>query len=181
MRTADRPRPAAVSLTAAAAIGVEVAAAAAGLTNGEVGSLALGSLAFGARQGCANQAAMHRTLIVTRRRRPLVGVRGSIGSCFRARRNLHRRFVRRLYLCVARDLLVLGRFSWRLRREHTVLFPARRGHTGLLVFVVSVARRAAGLLHLIVDHRDDRMIRDAALARTVVVQNVTEPKPALLH
>jgi hypothetical protein len=25
------------------------------------------------------------------------------------------------------------------------------------------------------------MIRDAALARTVVVQNVTEPNPALLH
>jgi hypothetical protein len=25
------------------------------------------------------------------------------------------------------------------------------------------------------------MIRDAALARTIVVQNVTEPNPALLH
>jgi hypothetical protein len=25
------------------------------------------------------------------------------------------------------------------------------------------------------------VVRDAALARTVVVQNVTEPKPALLH
>src|SRR5204863_6410296 len=37
------------------------------------------------------------------------------------------------------------------------------------------------LLHLVVDHRDDRVVGDAALTRAVVVQNVTEPKPALLH
>ena len=47
--------------------------------------------------------------------------------------------------------------------------------------MVRVAGGAASLLHLVFNHRDDRMIRDAALARTIVVQNVTEPNPALLH
>ena len=60
-------------------------------------------------------------------------------------------------------------------------FLRRAGHPRLLVFVVRVARGAARLLHLVLDHRDHGMIGDAALARTVVVQNVTEPKPALLH
>jgi hypothetical protein len=47
--------------------------------------------------------------------------------------------------------------------------------------VVGIAGRAAGLLHLVVDHRYNGVVGDAALTRTVVVQNVTEPKPALLH
>ena len=55
------------------------------------------------------------------------------------------------------------------------------GNLGVLVFVIGVAGGAAGLLHLILDHRYHRMVGDAALTRTVVVQNVTEPKPALLH
>jgi hypothetical protein len=51
----------------------------------------------------------------------------------------------------------------------------------VLVFVVGVARGAARLLHLVLDHGNDRVIRDAPFARTVVVEYVTEPKPALLH
>jgi hypothetical protein len=47
--------------------------------------------------------------------------------------------------------------------------------------MVRVACGAASLLHLIVNHRHDSVIRDAAIARTIVVKNVTEPKPALLH
>jgi hypothetical protein len=47
--------------------------------------------------------------------------------------------------------------------------------------VIGVAGGASGLLHLVVNHRDDGMIGDAALARAIVVENVTEPKPALLH
>jgi hypothetical protein len=61
------------------------------------------------------------------------------------------------------------------------LLAPRRRHFCLLILVVRVAGGAACLLHLVFNHRDDRMIRDAALARTVVVQNVTEPNPALLH
>jgi len=47
--------------------------------------------------------------------------------------------------------------------------------------MIRVARGAARLLHLIINHRHDRVIGDAAFTRTIVVQNVTEPKPALLH
>jgi hypothetical protein len=47
--------------------------------------------------------------------------------------------------------------------------------------MVGVARRASGLLHLVVNHRHDSVIGDAALTRAIVVENVTEPKPALLH
>jgi hypothetical protein len=47
--------------------------------------------------------------------------------------------------------------------------------------VIGVAGGASSLFHLVVNHRDDGVIRDAALARAIVVQNVTEPKPALLH
>jgi hypothetical protein len=67
------------------------------------------------------------------------------------------------------------------RREDTGLTAARRRHAGVLVFVVRVARGASRLLHVLADHRDDDVIRDAALTRAIVVKNVTEPKPALLH
>src|SRR6185436_8041967 len=58
--------------------------------------------------------------------------------------------------------------------------PGTRG-LGLLVVVVAVAGGAPRLLHLVFDHRDDHVIGYAALPRAVVVQNVTEPRPALLH
>jgi hypothetical protein len=45
----------------------------------------------------------------------------------------------------------------------------------------SVARRATRLLDVFFDHGDNRVIGHAPLARTVVVQNVTETQPALLH
>jgi hypothetical protein len=66
-------------------------------------------------------------------------------------------------------------------RHERLFLAARRRDTGFLVFVIRVARRAARLLHLIVDYRDNRVIGDATFTRTVIVQNVTEPKPALLH
>jgi hypothetical protein len=47
--------------------------------------------------------------------------------------------------------------------------------------MIDVTGRAARLLHLIVNHSNDDMIGDAALTRTIVVQYVTKPKPALLH
>jgi hypothetical protein len=51
----------------------------------------------------------------------------------------------------------------------------------LFVFVVRIAGGAAGLFHLVINHRHDGVIRDAALTRAIVVENVTEPRPALLH
>jgi ABC-type tungstate transport system substrate-binding protein len=66
-------------------------------------------------------------------------------------------------------------------KQRPGLLPSRRGCLGLLVFMLGVARGAAGLLNLVFNHRDDSVIGDAALAWTVIVQDVTEPKPALLH
>jgi hypothetical protein len=43
------------------------------------------------------------------------------------------------------------------------------------------ARRAARLLDGVADHRHDGVIGEPALARAVVVKNVTKPKLALLH
>jgi hypothetical protein len=47
--------------------------------------------------------------------------------------------------------------------------------------VLGIARRTARLLHVWSDHRDDGVIGDAPLSRTIIVQDVTEPKLALLH
>jgi hypothetical protein len=47
--------------------------------------------------------------------------------------------------------------------------------------MIGVAGGAACLLDLFFDHGEDDMVGHAALARTVVVENVTEPNPALLH
>jgi hypothetical protein len=47
--------------------------------------------------------------------------------------------------------------------------------------VLGVAGRAACLLDVFLDHRHNGVIRHAPLARTIVVQYVTETQPALLH
>jgi len=60
-------------------------------------------------------------------------------------------------------------------------FSTRRRDLRPFEFVVRVAGRAACLLDLILNHGHHGMTGDAALAGTVVVQDVTEPKPALLH
>jgi hypothetical protein len=65
-------------------------------------------------------------------------------------------------------------------RDFSLLATSGR-HFRVLVFVFGIAGRAPGLFDVFCDHRDHRMIGNAALARTVVVQNVTEPKPALFH
>jgi hypothetical protein len=69
----------------------------------------------------------------------------------------------------------------RLTRSGVGLLAPLRRYSRLFVFVIGIARRAPGLLHLVINHRHDGMIGDAALTRAIVVQNVTEPKPALLH
>jgi len=51
----------------------------------------------------------------------------------------------------------------------------------VLVLVVRVARGAPGLLDLLADHGDHGVVRDAAFTRTVVVEDVTKPRLALLH
>jgi hypothetical protein len=185
---------------ATGAIGIEIAAAAAArLTDRELRNLSLRRLTLGSRQRRANQPAVHGTVIiasvVARRGRVIVSAHiGALavrlGLLARGGGGLHRRGVRPDY--VLRDLFFVGhvdighRRAWtsgigRVAYQHAVLLAARRRNLGLLVFMIRVARCATSLLHLVFDHRDDRVIGDAALARTIVVQNVTEPKPALLH
>jgi hypothetical protein len=47
--------------------------------------------------------------------------------------------------------------------------------------VLGVTRRTPRLLDAVVDHGDDGVVCDASLARTVVVENITEAKPTLFH
>src|SRR5258706_584359 len=54
-------------------------------------------------------------------------------------------------------------------------------HLRVFVLVIGVARRAARLLDVVADHRDHGVVGDTSLARTVIVQNVTKPRLALLH
>ena len=61
-----------------------------------------------------------------------------------------------------------------------LLAPLRR-HLGLLELVLAVTGGASGLAHFVADHGDDGVIRDSALARTVVVDYVAETRLALLH
>jgi len=51
----------------------------------------------------------------------------------------------------------------------------------VFVFVIGVAGRAARLLHVLSDHRDDGVVGDTSFARTVIIENVTKPRLALLH
>ena len=172
------------------------------LPHREVRRFSLGDLSFRTRQGRANQRPVHRPLVIGAG--GLIDISWRIGfSVDRWRWGRHRgdgvsRFGRlgRLGGLGGFGGVEIDRrgFGLRLGGEHTRFrlihavrqrggwFAAtRRGHFGVLVLVLGVARRATRLLHVVLDHRDHRMIGDAALARTIVVENVTEPNPALLH
>src|SRR5205085_821359 len=68
----------------------------------------------------------------------------------------------------------------RLQLRRIRFLPLPR-YLRVLVSVLGVARRAARLLHVGPDHRDDRVVGESPLTRTIIVQNVTKPKLALLH
>jgi hypothetical protein len=199
-----RSSPTTARRTMAVSISFEAAAASsARLTNGEVGILpVLWRLPLGARQRRTNQATMHGAILVRGRRD---------GFLLHGFASVHgfNRFDRDRFRCsnfgddgsvdelidvhivVMRSIEALNR-QWRggarlgttgsdFRHEDPGFLFAPRGHTCLFVLMIRIARRASRLPDLILYHRDDRVIGNAALARTVVVQNVTEPKPALLH
>jgi len=69
----------------------------------------------------------------------------------------------------------------RVQRSGFLAFPALSWHLGVLVLVLRFTRRATCLLHVVANHRDDGVIGQPPLARTVVIENVTKPKLALLH
>jgi hypothetical protein len=183
LRTAHRPASVARAATALPAI----SPAHAWLADREFRFLAFRDLSLLAWQGGANQSTMNRTVVVRRPRfilarrilRPLIRLK-----LVRIER------LGRYGGIISRDLRIQPRLvvrraqAARLRRiTRPILRPlaALRGNAGLLVFMVGIAGRAAGLLHLVIDHGDNGVVGDAALTRAVVVQNVTEPRPALLH
>jgi hypothetical protein len=104
----------------------------------------------------------------------------------RANRGYLLGYVRRLVLGIG-----LGRsgraVSGQMAREHflvesrgRLLLSAPWDH-GPQFPLLGKARRASILRDVLFDHRDDGMIGQPPLARTVVVQYVTETQPALLH
>jgi len=159
------------------------------LTNREVGFLAFGRLPFRPRKRRADQRTMHWPLVVGVGA-GLVGGwwRGVLVDVGRSSERFggkiealldHWRIGRHERL----DCERAGRHSVRRAADERArgFLSSWRWNFGLLVFMLGVARSAACLLHVVVDHGDHRMIGDAALARTIVVKNVTEPNPALLH
>src|SRR5215470_3986584 len=158
-----------------AAVAVEITATAAWLTDREFRSLPVGRLSLGAWQRRPNEPPMHRAFVLAS-----VGIRLGFRSGFRLLDDglfLNRGSFNGLFL--AECFRENGFFRANFDRQ--LFLAAWRRDTRLLVFVVCVAGRAARLLHLIINHRDDCVIGNAAFTRTIVVQNVTEPKPALLH
>ena len=162
------------------------------LTNCEIRSFAFRNLALGPGQRRANQRTVDGPLVI--RLIADLGLRLGLGIRFGMGGLDHRSVFEQIEGSCERFLdddrwFGIGhrwtckcrRFSSGAHEGRLRLLAPRRRHFGLLIFVVRVARGAACLLHLVFDYCDDRMIRDAALARTVVVQNVTEPNPALLH
>jgi hypothetical protein len=67
------------------------------------------------------------------------------------------------------------------RKRSRIRFPSLARNPGVLVLVIGVAGRTAGLLHVLPNHRHDDVIGETPLPGTVVVQNVTKPRLALLH
>ena len=167
---------------------------AARLAHGEIGFLALGNVTLRARQRCADQAAVDRTIVVTTAVLVLAGI--GLGRFVSRKESLGRKVLvgavgDKFRGMLERQFLVdrMGRRRNGARprifedvlRQGTSLLAARRGRLRLLVFVLGVARRTPRLPDVVLDHGHDDMIGDTALARAVIVQNVTEPKPALLH
>ena len=168
-----------------------------GLPHGEIRFFSLGDVPFRSGQRGPNQSPMYRPLII----RPLVVCLVGLGridvngftSSGREDGVVVRRRRQRLDIAgpvvgkrlVDDDRVRVGGADTRilrniLRQRARLLAPGGRGFR-LLVLVLGVTRRAPRLPDVVIDHRNDEVIGDATLARTVVVQNVTEPKPALLH
>jgi hypothetical protein len=180
-------------LTAALMSGTEAIVPSARLPNREVRALTgRGRLTFDAGQLGANQGTVNWTFIRNRFVRMfvlfLIHQRRFVTRLLRLRRRScdnvfvlvdRRAWFVRLVQLVDNFLRRHGSHRRQNRRSLGLLSLAR--YARVLVFVVRVARRAARLLDVVTDHRDDDVIRQPTLTWTVIIQNVTRPKLALLH
>jgi len=176
---APRPRAVAVGL-------------AAGLPHRELRLFPLRDVPFRPRQRGPNQSAVYRSLVFPVDIFPCVGVRRvrlRCGAHVCSRRHWDRvdvswGFVGKRFAGSDAGVMIDGTGTGVFENflgQGACLLAAWGRSLGLLVFVLGVTRRTPRLPNVVIDHGDDDVVRDAALARTVVVQNVTEPKPALLH
>jgi hypothetical protein len=147
-----------------------------GLANGEVRRLPLRGLSLGSRQRRTNERSMHGPLVVgTSRRRWFLaldrfGFFGIVHRFCRKNGSLVDRVTESLaHAFVGNDEHRISCLDRGSRDSSSRLLASRCRHLGVLVLVLGVTRGATRLLHVVFDHRDNRMIGDAALARTVVV------------
>jgi hypothetical protein len=89
-----------------------------------------------------------------------------------------RSYLRRLN--AAREVVWLACQHFLVKRRRAVLFPPTGG-LAALVGVLGVTGSTSRLLDGLFNHGHDRVIRQATLTRTVVIQNVSKTQPALLH
>jgi hypothetical protein len=71
--------------------------------------------------------------------------------------------------------------AMRVQRRRSIRLLSLTRNLGVLVFMLGLARGAAGLLHIRTNHCHNSVVGHAAFTRTIIVQNVTKPKLALLH
>jgi hypothetical protein len=181
-----RPETLAVTLTralagtagaAAAAALISIPAALTGLTDGELGQRTLLWNAIRTRKRRANQGPAHGPFVARDavvdgrrfggRRRRLVGrhLRGGVGS---RRRDSGVRLVAHS----GQNLVV--------KRVRSVL-ATPTGRAPTFERMLGIARRASRLTNRVVNHRDDGVVGHPPLARTVIVDGITDTQPALLH
>jgi hypothetical protein len=181
---AGRTPPLPETLARAVTVELAPASAAPGLANREVWRLALRGLPFRAGQSRANQTTVNRAVIL----HMISGVNGQGFGTLSLRRWIER-FCRG-DIGVGEIIDRLSRFRERFGTERAFhrftgcgfgAFSARWRNLCPFEFVVRVTGGATCLLDLIFNHGHHGMTGDAALAGTIVVQDVTEPKPALLH
>ena len=153
-----------------------------GLTDREVGRLPLGRLALRTRQRRANQRPVHGPFLVGCPRNRLLGFGfDSFNGVGRVGRSLSQ-----LPSSLERDRVRLPRYRQLSRRQRPESAGPPRSTGAPATAATGFFRRAAGtfaclyscsashvgaacLLHVVFDHRDNRMVGDAALARTIVV------------
>src|SRR4029079_1687278 len=178
----------AVPITVAAlAATAEAARTSVVLADRELGCLPFDFHPFGTRELRAYQRTVHRTFVW----RQQVDLAVVVFDIVRRDRRIRRHGRRVVFIGAVchHDLVGRGDAHDRFFDPREDFLVEHTGGVGLLsawrlaalVNVLGIARRASRLLDVFVDHRDDGVVRDAPLARAVVVENVTETQPALLH
>ncbi|MEQ1897932.1 MAG: hypothetical protein ABL971_11165 [Vicinamibacterales bacterium] len=157
------------------------------LPDRELGFLPFGRLALGAREGSPDQTPVDRAVVLLPDRLVFRGHVNSHGLDNASHLDGHLggghldgHVVAGIFLDWRRHDTLWHECRVGRRFTFETLSP-QRGHTSLLVIMVCVAGGAAGVSDLVIDHRRNQMVGQAAFPRTIVVDGVTEPKPALLH